>query len=237
MAAPTLQAEGTIAAVTTGSVTPTLPSHATDDILVVHAMIWVPNTASKPITTMPTPATWNKEVGFFDTGGAEISLFWKRATSGAESNPVLTRAAGWDTGTDTCYAARAYVVRGVVKSGTPWDEIDPTGAYTTTTGPFDAVTVSGAERTVIQFGGMTDDAAWGAAPGGWTAGTAATSGTGTDAGFQTFRKENVSSDTGTDETNVSAPVQGGYIFQGASFIPAAATPRSGFVNFQDPGVL
>ena len=228
MVAPTLQAEGGIAAVTAGSLTITLPAHATDDILVCTVMVWAPSTIP-PMATIPTPSGWTKVVGIYDTGGTEISYYWRRATSGSETNPVFTRGLNWDTGTDTCYAGRAYVIRGCITSGNPWDEIDPTTAYTTTTGPFDAVTVSGSERLVVQFGGMTDNASWGAAPSGWTAGTAVTSTTGKDAGFQTFRKDNVSANTSADESNVTAPAQGGYLFFGVSFKPPVGGATEQFI--------
>jgi len=225
MAAPTLQAEGTLNSVTSGNLTLTLPAHAADDILVCTVLCWLPNTVGA-INTIPAPAGgWAKpaSVQFPATPDGEIAFFWLRAASGSETNPTFNRALDWDSGTDGIYGGRAYVIRGCVKSGNPWDEIDPTVALTAANGAVDAVTVSGSERTVIQFLSRTDD--YGTAPtlSGWTAGTAVEDTTGTDCSFRTFRKENVSSDTSADTSANEAPAAGAYVFFGVSFKPPAAT--------------
>jgi hypothetical protein len=226
MAAPTLAAQGTVAAVTSGDLTVTLPAHQANDILIVALAGWVPNTTGDA-AAIAAPSGWT-EIAQLATPATtpidgRIAWFWRRATSSSETNPTFTRPSGWDTGTDTCWAGRAYVVRGCITTGNPWDEADPTVVYSTANQAFDAVTVSGAERTVIQFLNSQDDQSSGSAPSGWTAGTAATTTTGTDAGFQTFRKVNVSSDTGADATTVAAPAQGRYAFLGISFIPPSPT--------------
>lgn len=218
MAAPNLQAEGSIAAVTTGDLTVTLPAHQADDILVVTVLTQVENTAGTAAET-PTPSGWTKSQGYKDDD-LEASLFWKRAASGSETNPVFTRGSGWDTGNDTFYGGRAYVIRGADTNDPPWDELDWTTPYVDANQAFDAVTVSGSERMVVQFYLSLDDLSAGAAPSGWTAGTQVTSTTGTDGGFQTFRKDNVSTSTGADAS--AAAAQPGYWFVGISFKPVAA---------------
>jgi hypothetical protein len=224
MAAPMLAAEGSVAAVTSGNLTVTLPAHQANDILVACVVGWVPNTTSGT-ATLTAPSGWTKAAsdtlitsGIID---GEWAIFWRRAASSSETNPTFTRPSGWDTGTDTCFAGRAYVVRGCVTTGDPWDQIAQSPLYSTANGAVPAVTVSGSERTVIQFFVSSDDLSAGSVT-GWTAGTAATTTTGTDAGFQTFRKENVSSSTSADASTASAPAQGRYIFFGASFVPAPA---------------
>lgn len=245
MAAPTLQAQGSVAAVDTGSVTPTLPSHQADDILVAQVVIWSPATSGH-IDAIPDPSGWTTFAGggnqnprliapADDVDGA-IGIWWKRAASGAESDPVFTRGANWSTGAGTCYAARCYVIRGAA-TGT-----DPYELYTNTlrfgaSGSYDALTVFGSERLAIQFYGSTDDQSSGAAVSGWTAGTEELTTVGTDAGFQTFRQDNVSSTTSSDNSNASAPAQGAYSFHGIVFVPATTPGASaGYQNIMTLGV-
>lgn len=217
---PSIRNQGAQNQVTTGTLTLTLPGHETDDILVCTVLVWVPNTAGSA-AVIPTPSGWTKgaEVSFPGTPDGHIAFFWKRATSNAESNPVFDRGAGWDTGTDGIYAGRAYSIRDCETSGDPWDELDPTAALTAANGSFEAVTVSGARRLVVQFAAKTDDTGWGTTPTGWGAATATTSATGTDSGFQTFRKEAVTADTAADATATIAPAVGAYAFFGVSFKP------------------
>lgn len=223
MAAPTLQAQGATVANTTGSLTVTLAAHQADDILLLCLIIWAPNSAVLPIASIPTPSGWTS-VGTvdFDSGAGidgRIAWFWKRATSGAETNPVCTRGSGWDTGTDTCFGGRAYTIRGCVTTGDPWDEAEAAGPYDTANQAFAAITVSGTERMVVQFGCSMDDAAFAMTSSGWTTGTEDNDPTGTDCSFQTARKDNVSASTSADTATVSAPAQGAYGFMGISFKP------------------
>lgn len=216
MAAPTLQAQGTLNAVTTGTLGVTLPSHLTDDIFIVPVLVNVEATAGTA-AAIPDLAGWTKDQGFKNDDG-EAAIFWKRAASGSETSPTFTRGAGWDTGTDTYYGGRAYVIRGCITSGDPWDQFVWSVATVTANDPFPAVTVSGSERMVVQFFCSFDNSNGGAAPSGWTAGTAATTTTGTDGGFQTYRKDNVSSSTSADSSNAAAGTRG-FLFAGISFKP------------------
>ena len=145
----------------------------------------------------------------------------KRAVSGAEANPVFTRPGAWDTGTDTCWGGRCYVIRGCITTGNPWDHSVPVG-YTGSNGAVAAVTVSGAERMVVHFLVKTDDFATAPTVPEWTAGAQVESNTGTDHSQGTFRKDNVSADTGADASTVEAPAAGGYVFLGISFKPPEA---------------
>lgn len=231
MAAPTLQAEGTVAAVTSGNLTVTLPAHQTNDILIVTLQGWVPNTVGSAAgVTAPTGWTEASETPTpSGTADGQVGLYWRRAASGSETNPTFVRPTGWDTGTDTAWAGRAYVVRGVdPNAATPWDALVASALFTTASQAFSAVTVSGMERTVIHFGIKQDDNAWGTAPAGWTAGLAGTSSTGTDSGFQTYRQENVSSNTSSAApSGTAAPIQGNYQFIGISFQPVPVTNSTG----------
>ena len=223
MAAPTLQAEGAQNQVTTGTLTLTLPAHQTDDILVCIVLFWLPATVGSA-ATIPDLSGWTKagSVMFPGTPDGEVAFFWRRAVSGAETNPTFTRGAGWDTGSDGIYGGRAHVVRGCVTTGDPWDELDPTVALTAANGACDAVTVSGSQRMVVQFLGKTDDFVTAPTISGWTAGSQTESTAGTDSSYGTFRKDNVSSSTTADASTVEAPAAGAYVFFGVSFAPAPA---------------
>ncbi len=227
-AAPILQVQGAIANVTSGNLTVTLPAHATDDILILGVEAWVPNTALSAVD-IPTPSNWTKlgsvqqPVG---TADGWIAYFWLRATSNAMVNPVVTAGAGWDTGNDTSFAGRAYTISGAIPTGNPYDAAVISAALTAANGQMPAVTVSGTERMVVQFMNSNDNNAAGTAPSGWTAGAAATNNNGTDAGFQTFRQDNVSANTNVTASAVAVPAQGAYAFMGISFKPPTAVSTS-----------
>lgn len=228
MAAPTLEAAGSTAAVTTGSLTVTLPAHQADDILVVTTIDWVPNTAGA--AAIPgTPAGWSVMVAGLNVspGGqvdGHIRIYWKRATSSSEADPVFTRGSGWDTGTDTCFAGRAYVIRGAnTFDVTPWDDAQNAGFYTTANQAIPALVVDGPDRLAMVFVGVTDNTAINAAPTGWTSvgGAPAVSNTGTGANFAMYRKTPADGvDTSADASNVDAPGAGAYGFFGISFQPS-----------------
>lgn len=222
MAAPTLQAQGATSAVTSGAPAVTIPTHQADDILVVAASYWGPNTAGDA-AQIPTPSGWTllgTQVGQPAAANRDgwLAWFWKRAT-GAGTTVTLTTGASWDSGTDTNYGARAYVIRGCVTTGNPWDAAATAGPHTTANQAFPAVTVSGTERMVVIFGNMEDNATFAMTSSGWTTGTVDNDPAGTDCSFQTARKDNVSSSTSADTATVSAPAQGAYAYMGVSFKP------------------
>lgn len=226
MAAPTLQAEGSAVGATSGTLSPTIPTHQADDILILAVVFWGPNTVGDA-AAVPTPSGWTSIVDLATPATTPIdgrlAFFWRRAAAAGETVSV-TRGASWDTGTDTQFAARVYVIRGCITTGDPWDEADPTVVYNTANQPVDAVTVSGTERLVIQFLSAQDDWATNpTAPAGWTAGTVQESTSGTDAGFFDFRKDNVSASTGADTPTVPVPTQGYYAYVGISFKPPATS--------------
>jgi hypothetical protein len=229
LAAPTLQAQGDTVAVTTGSLTVTLPTHAADDILIATTIDWVPNTSGNA-GVGGTPTNWAVAEGgsivpFGEVEG-HLRVFWRRATTSGHPDPVFTRGTSptWDTGTDTCFAGRAYVIRGCKTTGNPWDAIgvvDNSGFefyLGTANGAIPAVTVSGSDRLVVQFVLVADNTAIGTAPSGWTGGTIDSDNTGTGANFQTYRRT-PSANTAAAASNVDSTDQG-YTFYGFSFRPA-----------------
>ena len=221
MAAPTLYAEGaTATGVTTGVPTVTIPTHAADDILIVTAVHWGPS-GTQSVDLIPTPSTWallGSQVSIMD--GAEVggrtAVFWKRA-AGAGTTVTLTRGANWDTGTDTVYNARAYVIRGCDTAADPWDAATNSGPHTAANQNIPAITVSAAGRLVIVFGISSDNAAFAMASSGFTEGTEDDDAGGLDSAFQTIRIDNASASTSAQAATVAAPAQGGYAFHGVSF--------------------
>jgi hypothetical protein len=238
MAAPTLQAEGALAVATTGDLTTVLPAHQADDVFVLASGLWAPNSSDVPL--IAAPAGWT-ELAQLHTGSSldgKLTWHWKRAASGAESNPTLVRPTGADTGADTCWGGRAYVIRGCVTSGNPWDEVDATPFRTTSNQPVDSLTVLGQNRLAIHFLVYTDDLADTPSISGWTAGTLVSSTTGTNHAECSFRKDDVSATTAAaSPTLLPAAGAGGYAFLGVSFKPppVLATDTSGV--YDDGGVV
>lgn len=251
MAAPTLSAEGALNVVTTGNNTPTVPAHAANDILICTVGAWM--SSGSFAFSSSTATGWNPlfGTGSLDIGGGGSVRsssgvnygFWLRATGSSHTitvaRPTTDIGGAWGTGNTTAFGARVYVVSGCITTGTPWDDIQKTAdpGLTAANGAVPAVTVSGSDRTVIQFLVRQDDYVTAPTLTGWTAGTQVESTTGADMSMASFRKENVSASTSADTSTNEAPVAPGmYSFFGISFIPAAAaeTPiidpmgRSGF---------
>ena len=221
MPAPTLQAEGALAVVTTGNLAITTPAYEINDIVVIAIAMWAPNTAGASGINTPSGYTTIAQAYYplSGTNDGYYGYYWRRASASSTGDSItITRTAGWDTGTDTAWGGRAYVIRGCETSGDPWDHFALT-IYTTATGNVPAVTVSGSERTVIQFLVKTDDFATAPTVSGWTSGTQVESTTGTDHSQGSFRKENVSSSTTAWSSTVEAPAAGFYTFLGISFKP------------------
>lgn len=229
MAGPTLQAEGATSAVTSGAPSVTIPTHQADDILIVVAVFWGPNTTGDA-AQIPTPSGWalvGSQVGQPAAANRDgwSAVFWKRAT-GAGTTVTLTTGASWDSGTDTSYGARAYVIRGCATSGDPWDAVNTSGPHTALNQAFPTVTVSGSNRLVVQFGNSMDNQSFAMTSTGWTTGTEDNDPAGTDCSFQTASKT-TSSNTAADTATVSAPAQGAYVFHGVSFKPPDFQPAWG----------
>ena len=225
-AIPTLVGEGAILAGTVaGGISPTLPTHQADDILICEALIWAPNTTGT-MGTWNTPSGWNNVSNYNNHVAGLLNdtihgLWWKRATSSSETNPVCDGPA-YDTGTDMVIAARAYVVRGAQTVGTPYSYNGGGSVLATANGYFPGVSMASAPEyglyswLELVLVGIPDNTSAGAAPTNYTAGTAATSTTGTDAGFQSFTRTG-SSNYSFVTSNVAAPVQGKYWIQSLVF--------------------
>lgn len=152
---PTLTA-GAIAQATSGTtVTPTLPAHQADDILIAQAM-------------MPAASDLTISGGWTVIGAAEnnanlsTAWWWMRAASGAESNPTITSSATASP-TDPL-DARTYRARGATTSGTPFEDATFSGPTTSTTPAGSTVDTTDDDRLVVAFASIDSDSAWATPP-------------------------------------------------------------------------
>lgn len=126
------QASGTLlGALTTNDVTPVIPAHAADDILICL-------TANRVQTnTCATPAGWTLLGGPVDSTAWRGYAFWKRAASGAETNPLCD----W-TATSADKYAQVHTIRGAATSGSPFAASSFAGDVT------DPIAVAGVTSTL-----------------------------------------------------------------------------------------
>jgi hypothetical protein len=135
------QASGTLLGSTGADITPVIPAHALDDILILLA-------SSRVVTeTCLTPANWTLKHGPIDSGTTwRTYAFWKRAQSGAETNPLLD----WSAAVGEKYG-QVHTVREAIASGDPFaasvlaaDDTDPiTTAGVSSTLPNQRIIVAG----------------------------------------------------------------------------------------------
>ena len=100
MAAPSVRAVGTSVFGTAGTVTPTMPTHATNDILV---MIVASSANASTTPTHSTPSGYTLVGTAENTTGttrAKITVWYKRATSGSETAQSCTVT---PTGSTACH--------------------------------------------------------------------------------------------------------------------------------------
>lgn len=231
MAAPTLQAQGAANAVTIGDLAITLPTYAANDIVVITTVGFVPNTSTGANTqSLSSPWTKNSPDVTVITGGLideEHACWWARATSNSSlgSTVTITRPANWDTGTDTCWGGRAYVIRGCVTTGNPFDEFASTALSTAANPVLPAITVAGGNRLAIVFMTKADNTTNPTAATGYTVGTNAADTAGTDCSFQTFRQTTSSNLSTVTPTGGSAPAanNGNSCYFEFAFIPDPVT--------------
>lgn len=229
MPAPTLQAQGTLAAVTTGNLAITLPTYAADDIVVITTVGWVPNTTTGT-NTQSLASPWTKyspDVTTITSSiiDAEYACWWARATSASSlgTTVTITRPTSWDTGTDTCWGGRAYVIRGCVTTGNPYDDFAATAISTAANPALPAITVAGGNRLALIFMVKADNTATPTAATGYTVGTEATDTAGTDCGMQTYRQTTSANISTVTPTGGTAPAQGGSVYFEFAFVPAVVT--------------
>jgi hypothetical protein len=230
MAAPIMQGSSAIVAgLTNATITPILPAHQADDILIVCAL-YKPTITELNIATSGWALLDSSGSGGGGLGG--VAWFWKRATSGAETNPAVSVVSGSGD-----HYAQAHVIRGCITSGNPWD-VFASQAFTTTD-PFSAsgITTTVADTLICVIGGDTDDAMASVVvtasdpttfSGGtttdnrWVESTSGTDGT----LFIAFATKASALPTGNISLNWSAAPDGGAILKIAFKPPASGTPHT-----------
>lgn len=142
----------------TGAVTYTLPAHQLDDVLV----LFCEDGATAGLTA---PTNWAHITNSPRPQGANVtavSIFWKRAISGSETNPQVPAPANHQVGF-------AVAFRGVVNNGNPWDfspvgnggaaqtTVSATGGTSSVANTLVVVTAVGNTDTAVnQFSGPTN---------------------------------------------------------------------------------
>lgn len=165
-----LSAAGGLYVATAGTtVTPVLPTHAADDILVCVASHHVASTLS--ISAGWTAFAPSGDTNPLSDANQSSGFWWRRAASGAESNPVVTSSV--TNTTTSSLQAQVFRVRGCVTTGTPFEGEDlnaATAAATGTTPGTLAVTPTAPQRLVVSFLLRDDDPAQssGLPPSGWS---------------------------------------------------------------------
>lgn len=154
MARPSVVGFGAIAANTSGNLSPAIPTHQANDILLARVSYWGPNTAGDALD-IPTPASWTILGSQGGGSDARHTAFWFRAT-GAGHTVTFTRGVSWDTGTDTKYFARTAVIRNCRTSGNPYDQESTQGTESSSNAIVLAMT-GGADRLQMLMMGVTDD--------------------------------------------------------------------------------
>ncbi|HKW12937.1 MAG TPA: hypothetical protein VJS69_00485 [Candidatus Krumholzibacteria bacterium] len=138
MAAPAFRAASAILAVQNGTAdgTLTLPTHQTDDILIIA-------TFRKSLTNTLTISGWT-QIATWDGGLYRNYIFGKRAASGSETNPLLDWAS-----TSGDFFALCCSYSGCITTGTAWEVVgsgqNGTGNDPTLTG----ITTLSAESLVL----------------------------------------------------------------------------------------
>lgn len=217
MAAPYVASKGTASAVTTGASTPTYPAS-----IVANDIIFLLAISHQPVSigVIDTPSGFAEVAqGTYQNNSSvnqgRAALFWRRASGSLSGTVSVTRTG--DTGTDGVFYSQIYRVVGAVTSGDPWD------AATTDYGPGNAtvdvpaVTVSGAERTLLAFIAQADNASTVDPPANYVGLVSDTTATGTDAELRLCHRRNI--DAGSATTATGGETEGWAVFH-LSMIPA-----------------
>jgi hypothetical protein len=149
MAIPTVAAVGA-ANHGTGAVTYTLPSHQADDIL----LLVVECSDSAGVTAPTADGGWAHVTTSPRAQGSNVTcanVMWKRATSGAMTNPQVPTGPNHQVGA-------ALAVRGAITSGDPWDftPVGDGGAAQTTVSAAGGTTTVANTLVVVALANNTD---------------------------------------------------------------------------------
>jgi hypothetical protein len=202
MAAPTIISKGTANAAISAPITPSYPaSPQANDI------IWLLVISHQPVSigVINTPSGFTEAAqGTYQNSSSvnqgRAALFWRRS-DGTETGTVSVSRTG-DTGADGVFFGQMYLERGVQASGNPYDQVIPRYGPGNATVTWDAVTVSGSERTLLAFCAQADDSPGVATPSTYTRTVAIDVTTsGTDGQVSLSDKRTVSSDGSVTAAN------------------------------------
>lgn len=130
------------------TITPTLPAHAADDILIVACM-------HSSASNLTITAGWNEIITPINNAKESVGYWWKRAASAAESNPTITSSTTMAT---VGAFATAFVVKNCITTGTPFEDPTGNGTPTLSTTPATAtITTTAADRLAFFIGLLDDD--------------------------------------------------------------------------------
>ena len=142
------QAHGTLLGSTGADITPVIPAHVLNDILICHSA------ARSNAVTLATPAGWTLLHGPSDSGTTWRSyIFWKRAAGSAETNPLND----WSAVTGEKYG-HVSTLRGAITTGSPFAASAITSG-TADPGVATGVTTTEANQFVLTRGLVADNAA------------------------------------------------------------------------------
>jgi hypothetical protein len=175
---------GSIAYAAGTSITPTMPTHQTDDILIVSCQNQSATSTSTATGGWSSIATSSNSI--------YANWFWKRATGAGTAGPTITSSAGEQH-------AIGYVIRGAVAAGTPYEDatVNALSAANHTT-PFTAtIDTTSTNRLAMCFLMRFNDNAWATPPppSGWTSDSSTTTTDGLDSGFYAISKAIASAST------------------------------------------
>ena len=201
MASPTFVAAGTLGAVTSGNVSPGMPSGwAADDIHILSVM-------TNQSNTFPVISGWTEFAGTaVDSANQSSAWYWRRAVGG-DTSPAFTIAGGTALSSANGLFARIYGFRGCKSTGDPFEDVTTVGDPTLDTTPDSAlVTATVTDTTVVALAVMDDNnAITDHPPAGWTvAGDAVTNAAGGDGALAGIYKQRT---TAGDEAAVAICTQ------------------------------
>ncbi len=228
MAAPAYAAVGTANGATTNSLSLSAGFPATvnpNDIALLLVIRYNPNGVSSDIST-PSGFTIGAKNTFQNSSAVIVgraALFWKRCDGTEDGATISLSCPDGDTGTDGVFYARCCTFSGCETSGDPWDAIVFRGGPGNATVTFDAVTVSGAERTLV-IGCVQAANTDPGSVAGYTPRVSGGTTTGSDAHLKVWDKANVSSD---GSTTAPTGTTLGWATWHISLKPPGVTPRTG----------
>lgn len=126
MAKPVVQAKGALLGAASGTtITPSVPAHQADDILICMS-------ANNGGQSISTPAGWNVLGAVVSDANFAAGCFWLRATGSGTTVTVTHGAAATAT---LGHYAQVYVIRGCRGAGDPFDSVANVGAPDNTNRP------------------------------------------------------------------------------------------------------